>query len=1084
MAEGGHPTRKERQVEGRPTRGASASMAMSQNFIPPSRTRGLLEGERKFATVLFADIVNSSALVADADPEEANEKLLPWLQAMVEAIGGYGGTVTQLLGDGVMALFGAPAAQEHHAVRACLAAQEIQLRCARTDEASGVPHPVRLRVGISSGIIVTQPIRSGMLTEYRAVGDTVHLAARAEEAAKPGEVLLTEETFRLVAGQVNVEPAATIRLSTTSRDVKTYALLGVTVTKRSMRPLESAGKPSFIGRAQDLTALSESLSRARSGHGEVFVVTGDPGVGKSRLILEFLGAIDTEAARILKVDLEPTGVPRFEDPVARLVFSLFELNAAAAPEVLEAAIGERLKALHVGGSHAVSAILDVLGQTSNDPGWNGIDPPERLRVTLTTIADAIRALGRKTPLVLVLEDFHWASAEVQQLGREIAFRLGGTRVQLILTSRTHHERPWTGWPNSGEHRIRSLPSEDAARFVGTLLGSSSEVSALTRKLIEKTQGNPFFIEECVRTLVERGALKGTAGNYRLVVPVDGIDIPFTVHGVLAERIDSLPRGDRQTLLCAAVIGRNFDVALLEQLTPQDDGRLADRLARLEQQGFLQRTRIVPNVEYGFRHWLTHEVAYGTLLKRDRVRLHKTVMKVLRSWPGHQLPVKLELLADHAYRGEAWAYATASCRRAANKAQAASRNGAAEDLFEKALDAQAQLPQTVRNSRRGIDIRLELAQSLFTLGLPEEVRKVLEAAEAVATQLGDERRLGRSYAARMLCYWVDGDLTKAIEIGRLALDIAKRLNDAQLEIQVVTRLGSLLIDHGDYAEAGRLLEDIIPRIPDASSHKQYGILAAAAVACRASLARSLGELGRFQEALQIGDEALRIADESGHSFSQIYACLFVGNALLRKGDFARSIPLLERAHQSCLATQIRLLLPISAASLGYALVQTGQVAQGLALLKHAIGRAKEEVVLNQLSQQTAWLAEALLRAGEPEQALAYATTALDIARKNGEKGDQAWAQWALGEVYRCSPKNKARKATAAFKQARDLAESCQMLPLVAHCDLALGQLDLQRSSQAKGFERTQEALRLYNHLKMEAYASVAEKMLDVPVTQVG
>ncbi len=1058
-------------------------MAMSQNFVPPSRTRGLLEGERKFATVLFADIVNSSALVADADPEEANEKLLPWLQAMVEAIGGYGGTVTQLLGDGVMALFGAPSAQEHHAVRACLAAQEIQLRCARTADAGGVPLPVRLRVGISSGIIVTQPIRSGMLTEYRAVGDTVHLAARAEEAARPGEVLLTEETYRLVTGQVKVEPAATIKLSESSRDVKTHSLLGVTITKRSMRPLESAGKPSFIGRAQDLTALNDSLSRACAGHGEVFIVTGDPGVGKSRLVLEFLGTIDAEAARILKVDLEPTGVPRFEDPVARLIISLLELDAFAEPEVLKAAISERLKALHIVGTHATSAILDVLGQTSNDPGWNGIDPPERLRVTLTTIADAIRALGRKAPLVLVLEDFHWASTEVQQLGREVAARLDGTQVQLILTTRTHHERPWTSWPKITEHRIRSLPSEDAARFVGALLGSSPDLSALTRKLIEKTQGNPFFIEECVRTLVERSALTGTAGNYRLVVPVDDIDIPFTVHGVLAERIDSLARGDRQTLLCAAVIGRNFDVALLEQLLSQGDGRLADRLARLEQNGFLQRTRIVPNVEYGFRHTLTHEVAYGTLLKRDRLRLHTTVMRVLRSRPGHELPVKLDLLAHHAFLAEAWPHATAYCRRAARRAQSASRNGEAHSLFDKALIAQAEVPQTRRNSLRGVDIRLELAKSLFTLGQPEKVRRVLKSAEAVASELQDQLRLGRVYSARMLCLWVEGDLAKAIEMGRLGLDIARQLNDSELEIQVASRLGCMLIDRGDYSDAVHLLEDIIPRIPDSSSHKQYGTLAAVAVGCRAALARSLGELGRFREALQVGDEALRIADDGQHSFSQIYACLFVGNALLRKGDFARSIPLLERAHEACLVTQIRLLLPISAASLGYALVRTGQISQGLSLLKHAIELAKEEVVLGQISQQTAWLAEALLRAGQPEQALAYATTALEIARKNGEKGEQAWAQWALGEVYRCSPQAKLRKAAAAFKEARNLAKGCEMLPLVAHCTLALGQLDLGRKTFGERSEQTEEALQLYKNLDMSTYASLVKLELDSPETRV-
>ncbi|MDJ0946701.1 MAG: adenylate/guanylate cyclase domain-containing protein [Kiloniellales bacterium] len=1051
-------------------------MAVSQNYVSPSRTRGLLEGERKFATVLFADIVNSSALVADADPEEANEKLLPWLQAMVEAIDGYGGTVTQLLGDGVMALFGAPAAQEHHAIRACLAAQEIQLRCARTDEAGGVPLPVRLRVGISSGIIVTQPIRSGMLTEYRAVGDTVHLAARAEEAARPGEVLLTEETYRLVAGQVRVEPASYIRLSQASRSVRTYALQGVTITKRSMRPLESPGKPSFVGRTQDLTALSESLSRASEGHGEVFVVTGDPGVGKSRLMLEFLGTIDTGVARALKVDLEPTGVPRFDDPVARLVRSLLELEAASEPEVLAAAIAERLKSLNVGGTHAVSAILEVLGQSANDPGWETLDPPERLRVTLVTIADATRALGRKSPLVIVLEDFHWASAEVQQLGKEIAVRLDGTRVQLVLTSRTHHERPWTSWPKFAEHRIRALPSEDAARFVGSLLGNSEELGALVPKLIEKTQGNPFFIEECVRSLVERGALNGTPGGYRLVVPLDDIEIPVTVHGVLAERIDSLPRVDRQTLLCAAVIGRNFDVALLEQLLAPDDGRLADRLARLEQQGFLQRTRIVPNLEYGFRHTLTHEVAYGTLLKRDRLRLHTTVMKVLRRRPGHELPIKIELLAHHAYRAQAWAYAAAYSRRAASKAQSASRNGAAQALFTKALDAQSQMPQTERNGRRGIDIRLELAQSLFTLGRSEAVRSVLKAAETAAKALHDERRLGRICSARMLCHWVDGDLSNAIEMGRQGLEIARRLNDPQLEIQVASRLGCMLIDRGDYADARKLLEGIIPRVSEGSSHKQFGTLAAVAVGCRADLARSLGELGQFSAALKIGDEALRIADDNGHSFSQIYACLSVGTALLRKGDFARSIPLLERAHRFCMATQIKLLLPLSEASLGYALVRTGSVAQGLGYLKHAVELANKDVVLGQLSQQTVWLAEALLRAGQPEQALAHATTALDIARKNGEKGDEAWAQWALGEVYRCDSSAKPRKAAAAFNRARTLAEGCNMIPLVSHCTLALGKLQLERTACEKGRERAEEALQLYQSLDMGFYALEAKEAM--------
>lgn len=1042
-----------------------------------SQMHGLSDGERKFATVLFADIVNSSDLVADADPEEANDLLLPWLQAMVEAVDSYGGTVTQLLGDGIMALFGAPAAQEHHAVRACLAAQEIQRRCAqtRTRGQRGVPSAVQVRVGISSGSIVTQPIRSGMLTEYRAVGDSVYLASRAEQAAKPGQVLLTEETYRLIVGQVDVGPAPMVRLNDKSRSFKAYVLKAVTIAKRRLRPLELQAEASFIGREDDLRTLKSSLSRACGGDGEVFVITGDAGVGKSRLIDEHLSSVDTDDVHVLKVDLEPTGVPRFDDPIARMVRSLLDLKASADPVDMEARVGERLEELRLCVAHNTAAVLDVLGYAAQDPVWQGIDPPQRLRLTLMAIADIVRMRSRRGPLILVLEDFHWASSEVQQVGKEIAARLEGTRLQLILTSRTHHERPWLAWPRVVQHRIRALKPEDAERFVETLLGPSDD-GALTHRLIEKTQGNPFFIEECVRSLAEREALKGSPGRYSLAVSIDEIEIPVTVHGVLAERIDSLARSDRRTLLCAAVIGRNFDVTLLERLLPGDESNLLARLGRLEEQGFLQRTRVVPNVEYGFRHTLTHEVAYGTLLKRDRLRLHGAVMNVIRSRLSHELPVKVDLLAHHAYRAEKWAQALVFCRRAAGKAQTASRNAEATTLFDRALHALQELPESRRNSQRAIDLCLEQVQSLFTLGRTNEVRERLKTTESSAKALEDELRLGRIYAAWMLCHWIDGDLEEAIQVGSRALEIGKRLRDHQLTIQIGTRLGSAYIDHGDYTEACRLLQEIIPQIPDEASHKHYGVLAAAAVACRGSLARALGELGCFREAIQIGDEALQLADEIGHSFSQIYACLFVSNTLFLKGDFTASLPLLERAQEACMATQSKILMPFSTASLGYSLIRTNDVKRGTDLLEKAVSYSNDQLQKTQLSQQLAWLAEACLRAEKSKEALTYAKRALEIAIRNGGKGDQAWAHKILGDVFVGSPDGALQKAAKAYRQALKIAQSCQMRPLVAHCSAALGQIDAATGSDARAATMIESACELYEAIGMPAYASRARACL--------
>ena len=1039
--------------------------------------RGLSSGERKYATVLFADIVDSSRLVAGADPEEANDKLLPWLEAMVEVIESYGGTVTQLLGDGVMALFGAPLAQEHHAVRACLAAREIHRRCAQRDDQGPhwVPSPVQLRVGISSGEIVAQP-QSGMLTEYRAVGEPVHLAARAEQSAEPGQVLMTEKTHHLVAGQVVAHPGKPLRLSETARSVKTFVLDDVIITKRRMRPLESKAKSAFVGRQADLEALHENLAGALAGNGGAFIITGDPGVGKSRLIAEYIEAVGPDVGAVLKVDLEPTGVPRFEEPVACLVRALLELEPTAKAPELEDTVSQRLEALKFHGPHAKAAVLEVLGKTSDEPGWRGIDPPERLRLTLTTIADIVRAVGRQKAIVVILEDFHWATSDIQLLAGEIATRLDGTQVQFILTSRTHHERPWMNWPRRVQHGIGTLAPADAASVVAELLEASPELSALTQRLYDKTMGNPFFIEECLRTLVEREALEGTIGRYRLVVPIEEIEIPVTVHGVLAERIDSLPQKERQTLLCAAIIGRNFDVSLLQRLLGSDEGNLQDRLARLEQQGFIQHSRIIPNVEYTFRHALIHEVAYGTLLKRDRLRLHASVMNAIRRRPLHELPIKNDLMAYHAFRAEAWPYAAAYCRWAACKAQSASRNGEAAMLFDKALKALDQLPMTRRNAARAIDIRLELVQSLFTLGRTAEVGRCLETSVVSAETLEDELRLGQVFSAKMLAHWIDGDLEEAIRVGRQAFGVGKRLDNDQLAIQIGTRLGSLYIDHGDYGEACQLLEEIIARIPGSAAHKQYGVLAAASVACRGSLARALGELGRFREALNVGDEAIQMADETGHSFSQIYACLFMSNTLFLKGDFPSSLPLLERAHDACMATQSRLLIPLSAASLGYCRVRMGDVEGGLELLQTAVNYANEQVVKGQLSQQMAWLAEACLRQGQPVQALTHAKKALEIAKENGGKGDQAWAHWIVGEALLNAPKDSSRKAAKAYREALKIAESRQMRPLIAHCSAALAQIESTVGSRTKALTLMESACNQYEALGMASLAAQARGQL--------
>jgi class 3 adenylate cyclase/tetratricopeptide (TPR) repeat protein len=1040
-------------------------------------TGGPFDGERKFATVLFADVAQSSRLIVDNDPEDADEHLLGMLQIMIDAVHRYGGTVNQVLGDGVMALFGVPRAQEDHALRACLAAEAIHAMTRQLESRRSSPgDSVKVRVGLGSGELVIKTPQSEFDLKYRAVGEAVYLAHRMESAAPPGTTLLGRATLNLAAEQVQARPFGAVCLKADSNPVEALELVEVKVDKRSSQRLSHGGSSLFIGRTRDLDALHGDLDGVASGAGRAVVISGDAGVGKSRLLYEFLERVGNRRCQIMTCDLLPSGLARTLDASARIVKGLLPDQMEQGAQNLRGAIGDWLDTLRIDGRYALPAIMELLGMPAEDSDWAELEPPERLQAVVETVGKVVSETSRRKPLVLAFEDFHWADSETSMLVDELAANISSSRVLLIVTSRSHHEKAWESWPGATEREIRPLSKSQTGALLEALLGPDPELEELKQLLAEKTQGNPFFLEECVRALEEAGSLAGATGAYRLVVPVRELEIPGTVHGALAARVDSLSAPERATLFCASVIGQRVDVGLLRNLCPQPREELLARLSRLQQAGFLERTRIMPNLEYSFRHALIHDVAYNTLLKRKRRELHAQVMAAVERRPAALLPCKVELVAHHAFHAEDWPKAFAYCRRAGQRAQAKSANREAVDFFGQALQAAERNPRTRRHREREIDVRLELVQSLFPLGRHDEGLRQLLAAQKLASDLADERRLGNIAASLVLSHWVRGDLARAIRTGRKALAMAGRLGDSNCEIQVATRLGAIYLDRGDYRSACELLKAGIEKISGRDSYDRFGLLAIASVASRASLARALGELGRFEEAIRVGDEGVRIAEETGHVFSQIYAYLFVGNALLRKGDFQRGLQPLSHSYDLCKATRAKLLLPLSAASLGYAHVRMGKISRGLELLERATMAARQHVIKFQLAQELTWLGEAYVLANNYERALGHARNALDYAEKNGEKGDEAWALWLLGEIHARLDSSQARKAEEYLLRALDIAAKHFMGPLVAHIDFGLGKLYRRQRAWNEAQSQFESAMSLYRDLGMNYWLETTEAEL--------
>jgi class 3 adenylate cyclase/tetratricopeptide (TPR) repeat protein len=1038
----------------------------------------LVDGERKLVTVLFADIARSTRLIVDHDPEDAEQRLLGILQIMIDAVHRFGGTVNQVLGDGIMALFGVPRAQEDHALRACLAAEAIHAATRQHELARRFSGgALEVRVGLGSGELVVSDANYDLDLKYRVTGQAVYLARRLESAAPPGASLLGRATLNLVAEQVRARPFGPVRLTADGDPVDAFELSAVDLDHTSFRGSSQGDSTSFIGRNRDLDDLHADLELVAAGTGRVTVITGDAGIGKSRLVHEFLKGMGGRGCPFVTCDLLPSGFVRPRHASARIIKSLLPRQAGQGGQCLRDAVGAWLDTLGIDDRYALPAIMEILGSSARDTDWSGLEPPERLQILSRTVGLVVAESSRRKPLVIVFEDFHWADSETQMLVDELAVSVASSRILLLVTCRTHHNKTWTSWPGVTEREMRPLSRVQTSALLEALLGADPDLEELKQLLVDKTQGNPFFLEECVRAVEEAGGLVGVPGAYRLQVPVAELEIPITVHGALAARIDSLTRPERAALLSASVIGQRVDVGLLRDLCPQPREELLTRLSRLQQAGFLERTRIMPNLEYSFRHALIHDVAYMTLLKRKRRELHTRVMAAVEQRPAAMLPCKAELVAHHAFQAENWSRAFAYCRRAGQRAQAKSANREAADFFRQALWALQYLPKPLRAARREIDARLELVESLFPLGHHEQVHINLLRVQELADHLQDKRRRAKAASLMALYHWQSGSMPQAIQAGRSALQLVKSLGDFEEEVPYIVRLGAFLADSGDYESACKLFEAANTRIRRESADRGSGLLVVASVGCLGTFARSLGELGQFTQAVRIGDDSIRIADETNHAFSQIYGSLSLGHVLLRKGDFDRSIPILEHSLKLCRMTRLKSAYGPSAVALGYAYVRSGQVSRGLGSLEDGFRNMGRQPLVLRLSTQMIWLAEALLIAGRTKRAADKAGEALALAQQNGEKGHEAWALWLLGRIHQQLSDPPGAESERCLRAAFKIASSHHMAPLIAHCLFELGKLSARRNSWSQAQSQIDDALGQYRQLEMSHWLELAEAATD-------
>jgi tetratricopeptide (TPR) repeat protein len=712
-------------------------------------------------------------------------------------------------------------------------------------------------------------------------------------------------------------------------------------------------------------------------------------------------------------------------------------------------------------------LLQLLDMPVDEALLERFSPQERKVRTFALLRHLVLHDCQQRPLVLVVENLHWADATSEEWLTALVEHLTGAAILLLVTYRPGYRPPWLGQSVATQLALPHLLPEDSRAVVQSVLQTTLLPEPLLQAIVTKAAGNPFFLEELTWAVIEQSPHPAVPG------------IPDTIQAVLAARIDRLPPEEKHLLQTAAVIGPEIAMLLLQAIAEIPAEALHRSLAHLQVAEFLYETRLFPDLVYTFKHALTHEVAYGSLLQERRRALHAQIVEVLETLYPARLAEQVERLAHHALRGEVWDKALMYCRQAGEKAMARSAHREAVVYYEQALDALQHLPTQHDTRAQAIDLRLALRSALRPIGDSGRALTYLREAESLAMACDDSSRLGQVSAFLSVHFYYMGEHSQAITAAQRARGLATAGGDIVLQALANQYLGVAYQAQGNYRQAIDCFGQTVVALDGGRRCERFGQIFLPAVLTRAWLAWCHTELGMFTESRALGEEGLQIAKAAAHPSSLMFAYWGVGLPFLRQGDLYMAVPLLERAMSICQEADLSIFFPDMAPALGAAYTLAGRVADAVPLLMQAM---EQTIAMNMQGLQALCslpLGESQMLAGRLKDAHALAERTLILARAHQERSNEAYALRLLGEIAARRDPPAVEPAEVHYQQALILAEALDMRPLVAHCYFGLGTLyaRIGRPEQARTALST--AVELYCTMEMTFWLSQVEAVLTQP-----
>jgi class 3 adenylate cyclase/tetratricopeptide (TPR) repeat protein len=759
-----------------PVRDASSKISQdSQIRVAETSVSENLDGERKTVTALFADIKGSTELMADLDPEEARAIIDPALKLMIEAVRRYDGYVVQSTGDGIFALFGAPIAQEDHPQRALYAALRLQEELARYSAkvvAEG-SSPIQGRIGINTGEVVVRSIHTGDgQTEYTPIGHTTNLASRMQTAAPVGSVVVSENTRKLCEGYFVLKSLGATKVKGVVEPVHVYEVTGLGPLRTRLQRAAGRGLTKFVGREREMEAMRHAAEQAKAGRGQIVAVMAEPGVGKSRLFYEFK-ASSQFGWMVLETFSISHGKASAYLPVIDLLRNYFDISTTDDERRRREKVAGRVVTLDRSLEETLPYLFALLGIVEGDDPLAQMDGQIRKRRTLEAIKRILLRESLNQPLMVIFEDLHWIDEHTQELLNLLADSIGTAKVLLLVNYRPEYSHQWNSKTYYTEVHLDPLGNERAEEMLTALVGDGIDVRPLKQLIVERTDGTPFFIEEIVQSLFEDGALHGN-GSVKLAKSMNAVKVPPTVQAVIAARIDRLPSEQKDLLQTLAVLGREFPFGLVQCVTLKSDDDLVRMLGKLQIAEFIYEQPAIGDPEYTFKHALTQEVSFNSLLAERRKHLHQRVGQSIEKVFAEHLDDHLSDLAHHYRRSNDSLKAIEYLRRAGEQSSMRAfydeaieqLNGALEILQKleagKARDAQE---LAIRTALMAPFVAISSANGSESLRNSERVRELCE-------QAGDTGSLAIVLVHLFFFHHGTGSLDQAEPFANQALELAE------------------------------------------------------------------------------------------------------------------------------------------------------------------------------------------------------------------------------------------------------------------------------------------------------------------------